>query len=164
MFLPGESQGWGSLVGIRLWGTQSQTRLKWLSSSSDHQCWTSFYVPVVHLHVFFEKSLFRRDTRWRRSRWKWSTSIFTEASGMYLQIQRISQRTSWVLTGVPDHQTGIYSSTQNSLGWRKEEKKRVSRTWPAPGSGGGEARVGSQAVCWDRREAFEAMRVTGVTE
>ena len=35
VFLPGESQGWGSLVGCRLWGrTQSQTRLKWLSSSS----------------------------------------------------------------------------------------------------------------------------------
>ena len=28
VFLPGESQGWGSLVGCRLWGPQSQTRLK----------------------------------------------------------------------------------------------------------------------------------------
>ena len=36
VFLPGESQGRGSLVGCRLWGrvTQSWTRLKWLSSSS----------------------------------------------------------------------------------------------------------------------------------
>ena len=34
VFLPGESEGWGSLVGCRLWVTQSQTRLKWLSSSS----------------------------------------------------------------------------------------------------------------------------------
>ena len=33
-FLPGESQGWGSLVGFRLWVTQSRTRLKRLSSSS----------------------------------------------------------------------------------------------------------------------------------
>ena len=31
VFLPGESQGRGSLVGCRLWG---RTRLKWLSSSS----------------------------------------------------------------------------------------------------------------------------------
>ena len=31
VFLPGESQGRGSLVGCRLWG---HTRLKWLSSSS----------------------------------------------------------------------------------------------------------------------------------
>ena len=28
VFLPGESQGLGSLVGCRLWGPQSQTRLK----------------------------------------------------------------------------------------------------------------------------------------
>ena len=34
VFLPGESQGQGSLVGCHLWVTQSQTRLKWLSSSS----------------------------------------------------------------------------------------------------------------------------------
>ena len=35
VFLPGESQGRGSLVGCRLWGrTQSWTRLKRLSSSS----------------------------------------------------------------------------------------------------------------------------------
>jgi len=34
VFLPGESQGWGSLVGCRLWVTPSWTWLKWLSSSS----------------------------------------------------------------------------------------------------------------------------------
>ena len=37
VFLPGESQGWGSLVGCRLWTdvyAQSRTRLKRLSSSS----------------------------------------------------------------------------------------------------------------------------------
>ena len=34
VFLPGESQGRGSLVGCRLWVAQSQTRLKRLSSSS----------------------------------------------------------------------------------------------------------------------------------
>ena len=33
VLLPGESQGWGSLVGCRLWGPQSWTRLKQLSSS-----------------------------------------------------------------------------------------------------------------------------------
>ena len=34
VFLPGKSQGWGSLVGCRLRVTQSWTRLKWLSSSN----------------------------------------------------------------------------------------------------------------------------------
>ena len=36
VFLPGESQGRGSLVGCCLWVTQSRTRLKWLSSSSSN--------------------------------------------------------------------------------------------------------------------------------
>ena len=34
VFLPGESQGWGSLVAVVYGVTQSRTRLKWLSSSS----------------------------------------------------------------------------------------------------------------------------------
>ena len=34
VFLPGESQGWGSLVGCIYGVTQSRTLLKWLSSSS----------------------------------------------------------------------------------------------------------------------------------
>ena len=34
VFLPGESLGWGSLVGCRLWGRTESTRLKRLSSSS----------------------------------------------------------------------------------------------------------------------------------
>ena len=35
VFLPGESQGWGSLVGYRIWVAKSQTQLKQLSSSSN---------------------------------------------------------------------------------------------------------------------------------
>ena len=44
VFLPGESQGWGSLVGCRLvYGvTQSRTRLKRLSSSSSSR-WGNTY-------------------------------------------------------------------------------------------------------------------------
>ena len=34
VFLPGESQGRGSLVGCRLWGCTESDTLKWLSSSS----------------------------------------------------------------------------------------------------------------------------------
>ena len=36
VFLPGESQGRGCLVGCRLWGCTSRTQLKWLSSSSSN--------------------------------------------------------------------------------------------------------------------------------
>ena len=37
VFLPGESQGWGSLIGCRLWGRTESDRLKQLSSSSSCQ-------------------------------------------------------------------------------------------------------------------------------
>ena len=36
VFLPGESQGWGSPVGCRLWVAQSQTQLERLGSSSSN--------------------------------------------------------------------------------------------------------------------------------
>ena len=52
VFLPGESQGRESLVGCRLWVAQSQTWLKWLSSSS---------------RLFFLKKIAeaRRSSRWQ---------------------------------------------------------------------------------------------------
>ena len=40
VFLPGESQGQRSLVGYDLWGPQSRTRLKRLSSSSSRPIWS----------------------------------------------------------------------------------------------------------------------------
>ena len=40
-------------------------------------------------------------------RWMWSTSFSVNASGIHLQMQRISQSTSWELAGVPDHWKGI---------------------------------------------------------
>ena len=47
VFLPGESQGWGSLVGCRLGGAQSRTRLNRLSSSSSS-------ATQVKIHYFFQ--------------------------------------------------------------------------------------------------------------
>ena len=52
VFLPGESQGQGSLVGCRLWVAQSWTRLKRLSSSSR----LTYGHKHIHLY-FFSKSL-----------------------------------------------------------------------------------------------------------
>ena len=61
VFLPGESQGWGSLVGYRLWGSQSRTRLKWLSSISSSFLinllmfrMSFLYSTSVHSHIHFE--------------------------------------------------------------------------------------------------------------
>ena len=41
VFLPGESQGWGSLVGCRLWGLTELDTLTLLSSSSNSDYVTS---------------------------------------------------------------------------------------------------------------------------
>ena len=38
VFLPGESQGWGSLVGCRLWCRKELDTTEWLSSSSSSSC------------------------------------------------------------------------------------------------------------------------------
>ena len=46
VFLPGESQGWRSLVAVIYGVAQSRTRLKWLSSSN-----SSIWKDVQHLNV-----------------------------------------------------------------------------------------------------------------
>ena len=43
------------------------------------------------------------------------TSLSEDASGIHLQMQRISQSASWEWAGVPDHPKGVYRSTQNSV-------------------------------------------------
>ena len=73
VFLPGESQGWGSLVGCCLWGRTGSHRfghLKRLSSSSSSSmlfgktslsffCWFS---NLIVLLLSFESSLYILDT------------------------------------------------------------------------------------------------------
>ena len=49
VFLPVESQGWGSLVGCRLWGCTEVQRLKWLSSSSS---WNLKFQVQTPYHLF----------------------------------------------------------------------------------------------------------------
>ena len=44
VFLPGESQGQGNLVGCCLRVTQSRTRLKWLSSSSSSRLCSPYWI------------------------------------------------------------------------------------------------------------------------
>ena len=80
VFLPGKSQGQGSLVGCRLWGRT--VRHNWSDLACMHsECevvyhygfdfslmfngWTSFHVCISHLYILFEKCLFRSFTHFQ---------------------------------------------------------------------------------------------------
>jgi len=60
VFLPGESQGWGGLVGCHLWGRTESVRLKRLSSSSSMSI--ESVMPANHLilcrHLLLLPSIF----------------------------------------------------------------------------------------------------------
>ena len=107
------------------------------------------------------KKMWHERTRWQR-RWRRSTSLFTVTSGIYLQTQEILQNTSWEWARILDHQKRIHSTTQNLVGWRRwEEKRRVSRTAPAPGGWGNWSRGRGcdphiEATVWEGGETFEA--------
>ena len=51
----------------------------------------------AHYSSFIKISTER--TRWRRSRWMWSTSLSMDTSGIHLQTQKHMQNTSWEWTG-----------------------------------------------------------------
>ena len=62
VLLPGEPQGRGSLMGCRLWGAQSRTRLKRLSSSSSSIMFLLTRIIWVYCSIywgrFFKNSLY----------------------------------------------------------------------------------------------------------
>ena len=79
------------------------------------------------------------------------------------KISRISQTTSWELAGVPDHREWKYRSTQNAVGWKKEEKKRGRVSWDRICTQGVEELKQGwdphiRAISWDRVDMFEAAR------
>ena len=90
VFLPGESQGRGSLVGCRLWVAQSRTWLKWLSSSSINPVpsfpyltlcflliiWTLSWDSAVRLKVLVPVQLLRSST-WKPILWRACYSLYS---------------------------------------------------------------------------------------
>ena len=63
VFLPGVSQGRGSLVGCRLWGHTGRTWLKWLSNSISSWFTQHNFSFVILLSLFyvFENIILRKD-------------------------------------------------------------------------------------------------------
>ena len=69
VFLPAESQGWGSLVGCRNGVAQSRTQLKWLSSSSisQTQFFCCFFLVEGGIFRWIIEPLFQEThSQWRR--------------------------------------------------------------------------------------------------
>ena len=75
------------------------------------------------------KEWLQRKTRWQKSSQMCSTSLSVDTSGIHLQMQKISQNTSWEQTGVPDHWKGIHrSKTQQDKGRKGKEEDEQDRT------------------------------------
>jgi len=105
------------------------------------------------------KEWLQRKTRWHKSSQMCSTSLSVDTSGIHLQMQKISQNTSWEQTGVPDHWKGIYrSKTQQDKG---RKGKRGGWAGPDLHLGLGELKQGSdpqiEAIVGDTGEVFEAV-------
>ena len=86
VFLPGESQGWRSLVGCRLWVAESQTRLKRFSSSrltvviknnakTESLCCTSETSVTLDVNYTSRKKKIPTHV----GKWKWSCSVVSDS-------------------------------------------------------------------------------------
>ena len=75
VFLHGESQGWGNLVGSIYGVARSQTRLKWLSSSSSKRQWILFssargtFTKVDHIFGQKESILAAHKAKYYKQHW-----------------------------------------------------------------------------------------------
>ena len=70
VFLPRESQGWGSLVGCRLWGHTESTGLKRLSSSSSSSRKDIGWLWKTKQHSWNKRKLNTFGDQLRKS-WVW---------------------------------------------------------------------------------------------
>ena len=49
--------------------------------------------------ICFKKLFRRRESRWCKRKWTWSTSPSADASRIHLQMQQFSKNTGWMLAG-----------------------------------------------------------------
>ena len=130
VFLPGESQGQGSLVGCRLWGlAQSRIRLKWLSSSSSRLEWnlkcfqrqnkTNLHV-LLHPPPCKDQRTFSGQTAQPHSNLNWE--------GPYLLFQRTNGLTM-LLKQLPFFSAAVskvVTSSHSSFIWKANLSSYVS--------------------------------------
>ena len=111
VFLPWESQGWGSLVGCRLRVAQGWTRLKWLSSSM----YMSMYEPI---HIYFQAISLIQN---------WITRCTIQTSIYWKVFFPIHCLSRWPLTGAKVLLLSICSlhSYPNPISLRQDTSKMI---------------------------------------
>ena len=102
VFLPGESQGWQSLMGCRLWGhtesdTSEATQVKQLSSSSSSKWWSpgrGSWRPPIYSH-FGQKLwvIWGLTTHVWHLKWGWCCGAEPLTCGIWCSLQGASVRT-----------------------------------------------------------------------
>ena len=107
VFLPGESQGWRSLVGCCLWVAQSQTRLKRLSSSS------------LRISSSYREPLGERLTRWLKPSYYFLKKI-TEVN--YTTWQHIKKQRHYFADKGLSSQSYVFSSSHVWM-WEFDHKE-----------------------------------------
>ena len=74
----------------------------------------------------------------------WSASLYTDGSGVHLEIHQFSQNTGWIL-GVLGHRKGLYRSVRDWEGWKEGGGEH---TGPDLLLGVGELKQGRDSCCW----------------
>ena len=74
----------------------------------------------------------------------WSASLYTDGSGVHLEIYQFSQNTGWIL-GVLGHRKGLYRSVRDWEGWKEGGGEH---TGPDLLLGVGELKQGRDSCCW----------------
>ena len=96
VFLPGESQGqgawWPAVYGV----PQSQTRLKWLSSSSS--AWLKRIHLYSHICSAFNLLFYSREKKYRKGRRPYTHSLFTQV-WIFYHFYPKTQQAVWKITG-----------------------------------------------------------------
>ena len=64
VFLPGESQGWGSLVGCRLWGCTESDTTEATQQQQQIVCLGEHYLPVLQMKTWGIRDLPESPGQW----------------------------------------------------------------------------------------------------